>query len=94
MHIAGTDFGHNGISFKNCRSHSASSPVLSKPMNSDFIVEHAIHVCLKDFQDTAATLRVNTYPLVDFESSKSAIQTASTGGYRPYLKAYSLLCDT
>ena len=88
MHIAGTGF-----------YHSASSPALSKAMNSDFIVEQTIHVCLKDFQDSAAPPRVNTYPLVDFDSSESVIQLASlypsrTGGYCPYLKAYSLVCDT
>ena len=99
MHIAGTGFCYNGISSKNCRSHSASSPALSKAMNSDSIVERVIHVCLEDFQDTAAPPRVNTYPLVDFDSSESAIQLASlyplsTGGYCPYLKAYFLVCDT
>ena len=98
MHIAGTGFCHNSISSKNCQSHSASSPALSKAINSDFIVEWVIHVYLKDFQDTAAPPRVNTYPLVDFDSSESAIQLASlypssTGGYCPYLKAYSLVCD-
>ena len=97
MHIAGTDFFHNGISFKNCRSHSASSPALSKAMNSDFIVERAIHVYLKDFQDTAAPPRVNTYPLVDFDSSESAIQLASLvdlssiSGYFLYFKAYFMI---
>jgi len=99
MHIAGTDFGHNGISSKNCRSHSSFSPALSKAMNSDSIVERAIHVCLEDFQDTAAPSRVNTNPLVDFDFSESAIQLvslypSSTGGYCPYLKAYSLVYDT
>ena len=84
--MAGTGFGHNHISFKKCRSHSASSPALSKAMNSDSIVERAIHVCLEDFQDTAAPPRVNTYPLVVFDSSESGIQLASlypssTGGY-------------
>jgi len=77
MHIAGTSFCYNGISSKNCRSHSVSSPALSKAMNSDSIVERAIHVCLEDFQDTAALPRVNTYPLVDFDFSESAIQLAS-----------------
>ena len=94
--MVGTGFGHNGISFKNCRSHSASSPTLSKTMNFDSIVKRAIHVCLEDFQDIAAPPRANTYPLVDFDSSESAIQLASlypssTGGYCPYLKAYSLV---
>ena len=99
MRIAGTDFCHNGISFKNCRSHSTSSLALSKAMNSDSIVERAMHVCLEDFQDTAAPPKVNMYPLVDFDSSESTIQLASlypssTGGYCPYLKAYSLVCYT
>ena len=91
--MAGTAFGHNGISFKNYRSHSASSLALSKAINSDSIVERTIHVCLKDFQDTVALPRVNMYPLVDFDSSESAIQLASlypSGGYCPYLKAYFL----
>ena len=64
MHMAGTDFGHNGISFKNYRNHSASFPALSKAINSDSIVEWAMPVSLKDFQDTAAPPRVNTYPLL------------------------------
>ena len=70
-------FGSTGISSKNCCSHSASSLALSKAMNSDSIVERAIHVCLKDFQNTTAPPRVNTYTLVDFDSSESAIQLAS-----------------
>jgi len=98
MHMAGTGFDHNGISFKNYRSHSASSLALSKAMNSDSIMERTIHVYLEDIQDIAAPPSVNTYPLVDFNSSESAIQLASlypssTGGYCPYLKAYSLVCD-
>ena len=89
MHMAGTGFGHNGISFKDYRSHSAFSPTLSKAMNSYFIVEQAIHVCLEDFQDTAAPSRVNTYPLVEFDSSEFAIQLASmypssTARYCPF----------
>ena len=99
MHMVGTGFDHNDIFFKNCRNHSVSSPALAKAMNSDSIVERAIHVCLKYFQDTVAPSRVNTYPLVDFGSSESAIQLASvypssTGGYCPYLKTYSLVGDT
>ena len=77
MHMAGTGFGHNDISFKNYRNHSASSPALSKAMNSDFIVERAIHVCLEDFHYTAAPPRVNTYLIVNFDSSESAVQLAS-----------------
>ena len=68
-------------------------------MNYDSIAERAIRVCLEYFQDTAAPPRVNPYPLVDFDSSESAIQLASLypssiGGYCPYLKAYYLVCDT
>ena len=77
MHVSGTGFGYSDISFKNCRNHSTSSPVLSKIINSDSIVERAMQVCLKYFQDIAALPRVNTYPLVDFDSSKSAIQIVS-----------------
>ena len=84
--MVGTGFGHNGISFKNCLSHSTSSSALSKAIYSDSIVDQVVHVYLKDFQVTAAPQRVNTYPLVDFDSSESAIQLASlypssTGGY-------------
>ena len=75
--MVGTGLGHSDISFKNCRSHSASSLALSKAINSDFIVERAIHVYLKDFQDTAVPSRVKIYPLVDFDSSESTIQLAS-----------------
>lgn len=42
-----------------------------------FIVERAIHLCLEDFQETAALQRVNTYPLVDFTSFDLVIQFAS-----------------
>ena len=68
-----TGLGHNGISFKNYRSHSASFLALSKAINSDSIVKWAMQVCLEDFQDTSMPPRVNTYPLVDFDSSESAI---------------------
>ena len=86
MHIAGTDLGHIGISSRKWQSHSASSPTLSKAMNSDSIVDLAIQVCVEDFQDTAALPRVKTYPRVDFESLVSDIQFASqypssTAGY-------------
>ena len=77
MHIAGTGFGHNGISFKNCRSYYVFSVALSKTINSDSIVERAMQVCLEDFQDTTVSPRVNMYPLVNFDSSESAIQLAS-----------------
>jgi len=35
-----------------------------------------MQVCLENFQDMAAPLRVKMYPLVDFDSSESAIQFA------------------
>jgi len=96
--MTNTGFGHKRYIFQKLSKLSASSPALCMAINSDFIVDWAIHVCLKDFQDTAAPPRVNTYPLVDFDSSESAIQASlypsSTGRYYPYLKAYSMVCDT
>ena len=97
--MAGTALGHNDISYKNCRNYSASFPALFKAINSDSNVEQVIHVCLEDFQNTAAPPRINTDPLVDFDSLKFAIQLASlyplsTGEYYLYLKTYSLVLDT
>ena len=96
MYMAGTRFGHNDIS--SCRNHYASSPALSKAINSDSIVKRAMHVCLKDFQVTVAPPSIDTYPLVDFDSSEFVIQFASLylgrGGYFSYLKIYSLVLDT
>ena len=77
MHMVGIDLGHKGISTRNCRSHSASFPALSKAINSDSIMERAMQVCLKDFQNTIAPSRVKMYSLIDFDSLKSAIQFAS-----------------
>ena len=72
-----TGFGHIGMSSKRFRSHSASSPALSKAMNSDSMVNHAIHVCLEDFHDIVVPPKVNIYPLVDLDSKLSEIQLAS-----------------
>ena len=69
MHIADTGFGQHENSSKRFRSHSASSAAFSKAINSDSIVDRAIHICLEDFHDTAPPSKVNTYPLVDFVSS-------------------------
>jgi len=96
MHMAGTALGHSGISSRNYRSHSASSPALFKAINSDFIVERAMQVCLKDFQDIATPPRVKMYLLVDFDSLKSVVQYASmyhsnTARYSSYLKIYFLV---
>ena len=77
MHIGVIGLGQNGIFSKKFRSHSASSHALSKTMNSDSIVERAIHVCLDDFQDIAPPPIVKTYPLVDFVSVELVIQFAS-----------------
>lgn len=52
--IAGTSLGQHGISYKILRSYYASSPTLFKAMNSNSIVDRAIQVCFKDFQDTVA----------------------------------------
>ena len=65
------------MSFMKWCSHLASSPLLSKTINSDFIVDQTITVCLEDFHDIVAPASVNTYPLVDFEFLASDIQFAS-----------------
>ena len=96
--MTSTGLCYSSISSKNYRSHSTSSPTLSQDINSDFIVEHAMHVYFEDFQDPAAPPRVKIYPLVDFDSSEFTIQFASlylssTGGYFLYLKAYFLVID-
>ena len=60
MQIVGTCFRHIGMSSNKWRSYSASSPALSKAMNSDFIVDRAMHVCFEDFQEIATPPRVKT----------------------------------
>ncbi|KAK9142524.1 hypothetical protein Syun_011924 [Stephania yunnanensis] len=77
MHIAVTGFGQQGISSKKFLSHSASSAALSRAMNSDSMVDRAIHVSFDDFQEIAAPPNVNTYPLVNLVSVLSEIQFAS-----------------
>jgi hypothetical protein len=59
---------------KKFKNHLASSPTLSKVMNSNFIVYLAIYICLEDFHDTSAPPSVKTYILVDFEFLMSDIQ--------------------
>ena len=76
IHTAGTGLGQLKISSKKFRSHSASSPALSKEINFDSIVDLEIQVCLDYFQDTTAPPSVNTYPLVDFVSLVLVIQFA------------------
>src|SRR5262249_6607117 len=77
IQIAVTGLGHTGMSSKKFLSHSASSAALSNAINSDSIVDRAIHVCLEDFHETAAPPNVKTYPLVDLVSVLSEIQFAS-----------------
>ena len=88
IHTAGTGLGQLGISSKKFRSHSASSPALSKAISYDSIVDLAIQVCLDDFQYTAAPPSVNTYPLFDFVSLVPVIQLASQ--YPPSTAGYSV----
>ena len=71
--MAVTGFGHIGMSSKKFQSHSVSSPALSKAMNFDSMVDHAIHVCLEDFHDISRPPKVNIYPLVDLDSKLSEI---------------------
>jgi len=68
-------------------------------INFDSIVERAMQVCLKDFQDNATPPRVKMYLLVNFDFLEFTIQFASlypssTSGYFSYLKTYSLVLDT
>lgn len=62
-----------GISYKWNLRHSASSHTLSNAINSDFIVNRTIHVYLEDFHETDPPLRMKSYPLVDLDSSESAV---------------------
>ena len=77
MQIAITGLGHIGIFSKKLCSNYDFSTALSSAINTDSIVDIAIHVCLEDFHDIAAPPRVNTYPLVDLVSILSDIQFAS-----------------
>ena len=60
MHTEGTCFGHLGISSRKWCTHSVSSPYLSIAINSYFIIDRAITVCLKDFHEIVAPSNVNT----------------------------------
>ena len=65
------------MSSRRFQSHSASFPALSKAMNSDSMVDHAIHICLEEFHDIVVPPKVNIYPLIDLDSKLSEIQLAS-----------------
>jgi len=54
-----------------------SSPVLSKTIDYDSIMDLVIHICLEDFDDTITPPSVKIYPLVDFRSLVLDIQLAS-----------------
>ena len=77
IHNVGTGFGQSGISSKKFRSHSASSPVLSRATNSDSIIDLIIIFYLEDFQDTAPPFKVKKYSLVPFVSCMLDIQLVS-----------------
>jgi len=68
--IVDTGFGQHGISYKKFWIHSASFLTI----NSNSIVDLAIHICLKDFHDTTTLPNVKTYSLVYFESLVLHIQ--------------------
>jgi hypothetical protein len=55
----------------------ASSPALLRVINSDSIMDLAIHVYLECFNDTFIPPNMKTYPLVNFESLVSDINLAS-----------------
>ena len=74
MHTEAKGLGQK--SFKKFLSRSTSSPALARMINSDFIVERAIHFCLEYFEKNAPQQRVKTYPLVDFLSFDMVIQCA------------------
>lgn len=69
MYIAGTSFDRNGTSSEIYQSHSTSSTVLSKVINSDSTMERAIKICFEDFHDTTTPSSVNAYLLIDLNSS-------------------------
>lgn len=53
MLTIGTDFFQHGISSRKLWTHYVSSPILSKAIKSDFIMDRAIQVCLEDFKNIA-----------------------------------------
>jgi hypothetical protein len=75
--MAGTGLATIGKSIKSSFSHSASIVADSSVTSSAFIVDFVKIVCLRDLHETAATLIVNTYPLVALISSVSEIQMES-----------------
>ena len=66
-------FFHKGIYVKRFLSHSASDLAKSRAINSAYIVDLAIQVCLDDFQPS----RVKINRFMNLVSSKSKIQLVS-----------------
>lgn len=77
MDTVGINLSNKGISIKRLQSHSTSTHVKSKAINSNFIVDRDIIVCLAGFQATTPPPKVKTRPLVTLVSSKSKIQLES-----------------
>jgi len=61
----------HGIVANKFLSHSASYPANSIAMNSDYIVEQAMHVYFEDFHTTVPSPIVKIKPLVELTSSLS-----------------------
>ena len=84
--MAFTGFGLNGMSLRKFQSHSVSLLALSRMINSDSIVDRAMHIFFVDFHDAITLLEVNTYLLADLVFKLTMIQLVSQnpsciGGY-------------
>ncbi|KAM2278068.1 hypothetical protein ACFXTI_036309 [Malus domestica] len=73
----GIGCGHNSISNNKFLIHSASLPAPANAINSDSIVECAIHVCFFEAQEIAPSAIVKIHPDVDLLSLALVIQLAS-----------------
>ena len=73
----GAGLVHKRISAKRFLSYSTPELVFSKAINSTSIIDRVMQVFLANFQETALSPRMKTYPLVDFISFESEIQFAS-----------------
>jgi hypothetical protein len=58
MDIKGVGFIPNGIFVKKFLNQSTSFSADSKAINSDYMVDRAIKLCLDDFQDTTPPPRI------------------------------------
>ncbi|KAM1499357.1 hypothetical protein ACFX10_022058 [Malus domestica] len=73
----GIGCGHNSISNNKFLIHSASLPTTANAINSDSIVECAIHVYFFKAQEIATPTIVKIHPDVDLLSLALVIQLAS-----------------